>query len=184
MKKAIILSSLVSILLSGCLTTQAMTAEEEAELRSKPPLERLTTDFDDFKNITWYEQSYFTHYNNRDFLSLYIGQNDEEIWLRLKASYEGDEWIFFKKCYLSYAGNTYDVIFNQFSDKKTDHDTRVWEWIDISVDDNLLAYLAEYAYSETPKIRLSGKYNSDRDLSRHEIFGLQDILEAYYELLK
>lgn len=67
MKKAIILSSLVSILLSGCLTAQAMTAEKEAELRraelrSKPPLERLTTDFDDIKNTTRYKQSYFTHY--------------------------------------------------------------------------------------------------------------------------
>ena len=127
---------------------------ENIDRRNKPPLERLTTNFDDFENITWHKQSYFIHGNNINLFSLYIGQKEEAKWLRLKVNYYGDDWIFFEKCYLSYDGNTYDVTFDQYRDKKSDNDTKVWEWIDISVDDNLLAYLSEYAYSETPKIRL------------------------------
>ena len=33
-----------------------------------------------------------------------MGQKDSIVWLILKMSYQGDNWIFFEQAYLSYEG--------------------------------------------------------------------------------
>ena len=58
--------------------------------------------------------------------------------LRLKMSYSGDDWIFFKNAYLSYNGNTREISFNEYQEKESDNSGgEVWEWIDVSIDDYL-----------------------------------------------
>jgi hypothetical protein len=157
----------------------------EAEKRKNtPPIERLKKKKDEVSGITWYQQSYFIHYTNSNLLSLYIGEKSDNVWMRLKASYYGENWIFFDSCLLSYEGNTFQVSFDQYRDKKTENDTKVWEWIDIKVNDKLLEYLGDYIYSTKPLIRLSGKYEKTRELTKDELLGLQDVYEAYIEIGK
>jgi hypothetical protein len=55
----------------------------------------------------------------------------------------------------------------------------VWEWIDVSVNNELLSYLKEMANGKTLKIRLSGKYTHTRNLDSSEKKALQDVLLAY-----
>ena len=82
--------------------------------------------------------------------------------------------------YLSYDGNTFEILFNEYNDKKTEIGSgRVWEWIDVSVTNETLAFLKEMVKGKTLKMRLSGKYTETRTLSYSEIEGLKDVLLAY-----
>ena len=112
--------------------------------------------------------------------SLYIGKDDSRVWLRLKMSYYGDDWIFFDSAYLSYEGNTHTISFDKYRDKETENDGgMVWEWLDVNVDSDLLSYLRRFVKGNNPKMRLSGKYTETRNLSGKEIKAMQEILLAY-----
>jgi hypothetical protein len=157
---------------------QERIAKEEAE--KLKAVNKLKKKYDDVSNITWYYQPYFTHYNNANLLSVYIGKGSNNVWLRLKMSYTGDDWIFFENAYLSYDGNTIEIPFDKYENKETDNSGgAVWEWIDISVSSSLLNYLKTYTQAKEPKMRLSGKYTKTRTLSSKEISGLKDVLLAY-----
>lgn len=142
-------------------------------------VKKLKKEYDDVSGITWYYNPYFVHYNNTNLTSIYIGQNNNSIWLRLKMSYQGDNWIFFKNAYLSYDGNTYEIYFNEYQDKKSDNHSGVWEWIDVSVSSSTLDFLRKMVEGKQVKMRLSGKYTHTRNLSTNEIKGIRDVLLAY-----
>lgn len=153
--------------------------EREKKERLKS-LKRLKKDHDDVSNITWYKQPYYTHYANTNLLSVYIGKSQTNVWLRLKISYSGDDWLFFESVYLSHDGNTKQVFFDRYQNKKTDNSGGgVWEWIDISVEEDMESYLREFADAKKPKIRLVGKYNKTRNLTYNERRGLQNVLKGY-----
>lgn len=161
-------------------------AKEKAEKAKRmQAVNKLKKKYDDVSGITWYHNPYFTHYDNVNRASLYIGQNESKIWLRLKMSYEGDNWIFFEKAYLSYDGKTKEIFFNEYNDKETDngYGGRVWEWIDISVDDALLAYLKNMVNGNSLKMRLSGKYTHTHNITGNEKKALEDVLLAYDVLI-
>lgn len=142
-------------------------------------LKKLKKDFDDVSGITWYEQPYFTHYNNKNLTSIYIGHGSS-IFLRLKMSYYGDNWIFFEEAILSYDGNSKTIPFDKYKDKKTDNSSgNVWEWIDVSVDKGLENFLRKFAKSKNAKMRLSGKYTETRTLTYNERIGILDVLNGY-----
>ena len=167
-----------------------LVAEKEAAERAErekrmKAVKKLTSKYDDVSGITWYYNPHFVHYNDSNRTSLYMGkQKDGRPWLRLRMSYAGDNWIFFENAYLSYDGNTFEILFNEYNDKKTEIGSgRVWEWIDVSVTNETLAFLKEMVKGKTLKMRLSGKYSETRTLSYSEIEGLKDVLLAYDVLL-
>lgn len=157
-------------------------AKEKAEKAKRmQAVNKLKKQYDDISGRTWYYNPYFTHYNNKNLVSLYIGQEGTSVWLRLKMSYEGEDWIFFENAYLSYDENTKTILFDEYRDKETDngYGGRVWEWIDVSVNDDLLIYLKGMVNGKTLKMRLSGKYTHTRVLTTNERKALQDVLLAY-----
>ncbi|MBS5539914.1 MAG: hypothetical protein KHX52_06055 [Phocaeicola plebeius] len=156
--------------------------QEKADAVKKERLQavnKLRKKYDDINHITWYENPYFRHYTNTNYTSIYIGQDESSIWLRLMMSYEGEDWIFFESAYLSYDGNTFNIPFDKYRDKKTENDTRVWEWIDVRVNDDLLAFLRKMVNGKSVKMRLSGKYTNTRKLTNTEIKAIKDVLLAY-----
>lgn len=155
--------------------------KKAAEAKRLQAVNRLKKEYDDVSGITWYKNPYFTHYNNRNLISLYIGQDGNSVWLRLKMSYEGDEWIFFENAYLSYDENTKTILFDKYDNKDTEsgYGGRVWEWIDVNVDESLYDYLKEFVNGKSLKMRLSGKYTRTRTISGNEKQALQDVLLAY-----
>lgn len=161
--------------------TDEKAAKEKAEKEKRmKAVNKLRKTYDDVSGITWYQNQYFTHHNDENLMSIYIGKKDSNIWMRLKMSYKGYDWIFFEQAYLSYDGNTKQILFSRYDDKKTDnYGERVWEWIDVSVNNELLSYLKEMANGKTLKIRLSGKYTHTRNLDSSEKKALQDVLLAY-----
>lgn len=155
---------------------QEKKQEEERRLSA---VKRMKKDYDDVSGQIWYQNPYFTHYNNSNLTSIYIGQSDSNVLLRLKMSYYGDSWIFFKNAYLYYDGNTLEIPFNEYQDKKTENDSSTWEWIDVGVSSDMLAFIREMANGKDVKMRLSGKYTETRKLSTNEMKAIKDILLAY-----
>lgn len=160
--------------------------EAKAELEKRmAAVNKMKKNFDDVSGTTWYEPKTYTHYNNRNLVSLYIGKKEFGTpWLRLKMSYCGDDWIFFENAYLSYDGNTKEIEFDRYDNKKSDNSGgEVWEWIDVSVDHDLLTFLKKMVDGKSIKMRLSGKYTKTRNLSNKEINEIKDALLAYDVLL-
>ncbi|WP_289075064.1 hypothetical protein, partial [uncultured Bacteroides sp.] len=71
------------------------------------------------------------------------------------------------------------IPFDEYREKKTDNNTRVWEWIDVGVDDDLISYLNNMVNGKNVKMRLSGKYTHTRNLTSTEIKAIKDVLLAY-----
>ena len=150
--------------------------EQSEKLRA---LNKLKKEYDDVSGITWYKQPYFTHYTNTNLTSIYIGDNGTSQWLRLMMSYKGDSWIFFEQAFLSYDENTKEIFFDKYNDKKTENDSGVWEWIDVTVSKDVEAFLRDFAKSKNAKMRLSGKYTRTRNLSSNERKGILDVLNGF-----
>lgn len=143
-------------------------------------LNKLRKEYDDVSGVTWYRQPYFTHYTNTNLTSIYIGDNGSSRWLRLMMSYKGNDWIFFERAYLSYDGNTKEIIFDKYDDKETENGSGgVWEWIDLTVTKDVESFLREFAISKNAKMRLSGKYTKTRNLTWNERQGIIDVLNGY-----
>ncbi len=156
---------------------------EEEHKKRMQAVTKLRKKFDDVSGTTWYYNPYFTHYTNTNLTSIYIGQREGRVWLRLVMSYYGDDWIFFDDAYLSYDGNTKYIYFDKYDDKKTENDSSVWEWIDVSVDGDILSFLKQMVNGKSVKMRLSGKYTKTRNLTTKEINGIKDVLLGYDVLL-
>ena len=157
----------------------AEKAEKERKEKLKV-LNKLRKKKDDISHITWYHQPYFTHYTNSNLVSIYIGHNAVNTWIRLLMTYEGEDWIFFERAYLSYDGHTKEVIFDKYKEKKTDNDGGyVWEWIDVNAPTDMIAFLRSFAKSSNAKMRLSGKYSKTRTLTYNERKGILDVLDGY-----
>jgi hypothetical protein len=156
---------------------ERVAAKEKAE--KLKALNKLRKNYDDVSGITWYKQPYFTHYTNTNLTSIYMGDNGSSRWLRLIMSYEGDDWIFFERAYLSYEGNTKEIVFNKYDDKETENDGSVWEWIDLTVTKDVEMFLREFAKSKSAKMRLMGKYTKTRTLTYNERQGILDVLNGY-----
>lgn len=163
--------------------TAKTKAAEEAKKRAS--LTKLNKKYDDVSGTTWYKQKYFTHYSNTNKVSLDLGHKKGiEPWLNLTMSYTGEDWIFFDHAYLSYDGNTREIIYDKYRDKETDNGSGgVWEWITVSVNEAQIEWLKEFAKSPNAKMRLTGKYEKTRNLSNQERQGISDII-AGYEFLK
>lgn len=157
-------------------------AKEQEQIKAErmKAVDVLTKKYDDINGTTWYYSKVTNHRVWSNMASLYIGKDDSRVWLRLKMSYYGDDWIFFENAYLSYEGNTQVISFDRYRDKESENSGgMVWEWIDVNVDSDLLSYLHKFVKGETPKMRLSGKYTKTRILSSKEIKSMQEILVAY-----
>lgn len=159
---------------------QIKKEKEVAKRKRLQAVSKLRKQKDDMSSFVWYFNPYFTHYNNTNKTSIYISTLDDLIWLRLKMSYSGDDWIFFESALLSYDGNSIGISFDKYDDKDSDNSGgEVWEWIDVEVKDDLLNFLREMVNGKSVKMRLSGKYSQTRDLSTSEIKAIKDVLLAY-----
>lgn len=145
---------------------------------------QLRKDDDKFEHTTWYKNSLFTHEASSDHLSLYIGQKENDIWLRLFISYYGDDWIFFDKAQLLIGNYSCTIPFNKYEDKDTDNSGgKVWEWIDVPVDETLITSIGALGTADKATLRLSGKYSDERDITSIEKKAFQQVLDGYMHLL-
>lgn len=159
---------------------EARKKAEEEKKKRMAAVSKLKKRVDDVQGITWYYNPYFTHYDNVSGTSIYMGKSSSSVWLRLKMSYAGENWIFFKSAYLSYDGNTKYISFDEYKEKHSDNDGyEVWEWIDIPMNKDLLSFLRKMVDGKKVKMQLLGEYGDSRTLSYSEKQGIKAVLLAY-----
>lgn len=141
---------------------------------------KLRKRHDSVQNVTWCYNPYFNHYDNITGTSIYMGKTKSAVWLNLKMSYGGEDWIFFDRAYLSYDGNTMCIEFDEYEDKTSDNDGYgVGEWIDIRAKKEVLSFLRSMVNGKKVEMQFRGKYAKTKTLSANEIKGIKAVLLAY-----
>lgn len=137
--------------------------------------------YDEFTQITWYTPESDEWQN----IYVYIGVKEELNWMRLVVKYNEKDWIFFESVYLLYDQNVKKINFD-YSDKesKVSDYGYVLEYIDISINDDLINYLDNFSKADVSKMRLSGQFNKDIVITDLEKKGIRLIIDKYKEINK
>lgn len=147
-------------------------------------LSKLVLDYDEFKDVKFYNPSTMPRYiDTRSYFLPYIGISSSNKWMRICANYTDDDWIFFENLIILVDGKRYTKSFS-YSDIERDNDRGdVWEYADWTATDTDIAMLREIANSSSTKIRFSGNYTYDLTVSSSDKKAIKQVLEAY-DLLK
>lgn len=152
-------------------------AEKEAKIQELSSDMQVKTD--DMRDITFYPPK--LDLKQPTIMNPYIGVKhpNETCVLRLEVCYTGDDWIFFDTVYIKTPTRTHILKYKPYTG---DHDVSsgsVFETFDQAVDSDTLAALRDIAATGSAKIRLSGKYFSERNLSDDEVQRIKNILDLY-----
>jgi len=152
---------------------------KKRKIKAEKLLKTFKVSKDEFEGTTFYRDPRTPYYTNVNFIYPYIGQKGNNYWLRLKFQYAADDWLFINKGILLIDGEKFTVTGNW----KRDNNSRIWEWLDIPVNDNELLILNKIANSKSAKIRYVGdKYYNDRNITRKEKNIIKKTLEIYNNL--
>lgn len=144
--------------------------------KAEKALKNFKKEKDDFEGDIFYRDSRTPNYANTNFIYPYIGNKENLYWLRLKFQYASDNWLFINNAILMVD----DEKFNISGKWERDHNSKIWEWMDISVKDEEYQILKKIANSKTTKIRYEGtQYHDDRTLTQKEIAIIKKTLEIY-----
>ena len=120
---------------------------------------------DEFEGNTFYRDPRTPYYSNVNFIYPYIGQKGDNYWLRLKFQYASDDWLFIDNAIILVDGEKFTVTGNW----ERDSNSKIWEWLDISVKNNERLILEIIANSKSAKVRYNGsQYYKDRTITRKE----------------
>jgi hypothetical protein len=134
---------------------------------------------DEFEGNTFYRDPRTPYYTNVNFIYPYIGQKDNDYWLRLKFQYAADDWLFINNGILLVDGEKYTISGNW----ERDNNSGIWEWLDIPVRDTERLILERIANSKSAKIRYVGtQYHNDRTITNKEKSIIKKTLEIYDNL--
>lgn len=136
---------------------------------------------DEFKGNAFYRDPRTPYYANINFIYPYIGEKDNYYWLRLKFQYASEDWLFIKNGTLLVDGEKFEITGNW----ERDHNSGIWEWLDISVGETERYILEKIANSKSAKIRYNGtQYYNDRTITKKEKSIIRKTLEIYNNLKK
>lgn len=134
---------------------------------------------DEFEGSAFYRDPRTPYYSNVNFIYPYIGKKENQYWLRLKFQYTSDDWLFIERAILMIDGEKYTVTGNWERDNNSD----IWEWLDLSVEENELLILEKLVNSKDAKVRYEGRqYHNDRTISSNEKSIIKKTLEIYNNL--
>lgn len=134
---------------------------------------------DEFEGSIFYRDPRTPYYTNVNFIYPYIGQKNDNYWLRLKFQYASDDWLFIEKGILLIDGEKFNITGNW----ETDHNSGIWEWLDIQVRESERMILDKLINSKLAKIRYEGRqYHDDRTITSKEKSIIKKTLEIYDNL--
>lgn len=149
----------------------------------KKSFDKLKTKHDDFQNATFYKNSYFTHNVFSNNVSVYFAKQGNKLIPFATISYTGPDWIFFEDITFLIDGQPFTFAFDKYKNKKTEvSGGRVAEWVDMELDYYKFISL-DFREAPEVKLRLSGKYTSDRTLTSTERKALNQVFDGYRYLL-
>jgi hypothetical protein len=163
---------------------QKKKEKAEEERQRKAALAAMFVKSDSFEGINWYyDRATYNRYVADDFY-LYIGKKKSgEPWLRFKAMYYDDDWIFFDEIRVNVDGEVFTITADYFDVERDNSGGNVWEWLDISPGSYELNMINSIIGSKSTTVRFKGdQYHSDMTLSAATKRGLKNVLLAYQAL--
>ncbi|WP_420578064.1 hypothetical protein [Ekhidna sp.] len=152
-----------------------ITEREEASRRA---IQKLKTE--KVGSTTLYTSPAFTHFEDRNLISIYIIQKDKQPpVLFMKLSYSGNDWIHFKKASLHYGDRSIEIPFDAFEHKETKKDAGVSEWIEVPISRSIVFFLKSFAKTIDAKTKLTGKHTETRTISSKERQAIIDVLNGF-----
>lgn len=140
---------------------------------------RVTSD--DFSDNEFYYHKKTPKYTNRNWVYTYIGKNNTSVWLRFRAQYYADDWLFIENIKFNIDGEIVEFPVGYGTFKRDNDGGKIWEWADLSVQEpSTIAILDRIANSKMTKVRYVGsQYHNDRVLTGNEKTALKRTLELY-----
>ena len=156
-----------------------ISAEEKKKILSS-----LRKKYDEFQSVTWYSSKDQARYRNVNQVSLYMGDTKNDLFLRFRVAYEGEDWVFVQSYKFLLDGEVSDHI--PSVDVVRDNDGGdVWEITDEPADPEIIALARRISEAKVAKIRYEGKeHRYDRVITSKEKKAIREILTAYDSLTK
>lgn len=143
----------------------------------------LKKSYDEIEQFYWYKNSYFTHYINRDGISLYIGHHkgSSKPFMRLKITCFTTRFFGMNHIVLHYDGHSMDLPIDYFKDRKFESDGYgCQEWVDILIENNYISFLEGMAKSNNATIRFKSNTSSrDYKVTEKEKKGIEQVILGY-----
>ncbi|WP_052362689.1 hypothetical protein [Falsirhodobacter sp. alg1] len=151
-------------------------AASEVQQRSAL-LRKLTREIDEFNGITFYKHPSEPRYaDTRTYFLPYLAEKDGRVWMRFEAHYTSDSWLFVQSLSFNVDG---EIRRFPSADWKRDHDSEIWEWADVLVNDDLRELLVEIANSSQTIARFDGQqYYDDMTVRASDKQAIKDMLAA------
>lgn len=167
--------------------TPAQTATKEtnktvsiSEEEIKSIVTGLIRKTDEFEGVDFYSPPGFPTKPVETELYSYIGVRNNKAFLRLKAFYFSENWLFIDKLSVKVGESVLPLILGQFD---RDNNNFIWEWADVSVSEDSLSVLHSMTLSDDVTLRFHGqKYHHTQKFSDREKAALDEILSVYQEL--
>ncbi|WP_027234133.1 hypothetical protein [Leisingera caerulea] len=140
---------------------QQKSHQYEQAVRSKRAAiaKRLRRETDEFNGTTWLTHPNEPRYmDTRPYLSVYAGEKNGEVWLRMRLVYTSDSWLFVERASFNIDGK---IVPLRGASWKRDNDSEIWEWADMRVDDDLRRLLERIASSKKTVVRFNGRQYYD-----------------------
>ena len=165
--------------------TSNLTAEQkdsvavvskESKDKAEKALKNFKKNTDEFEGTTFYRDPRTPKYNNTNFIYPYIGNKGDQYWLRLQFQYASEDWLFIRSATIMVDDEKFTINGNW----ERDHNSGIWEWLDIPVEKSEYEMLKKIANSKVTKIRYEGtQYHDDRTLTSKEKDIIKKTLEIY-----
>ncbi|NDW13391.1 hypothetical protein D0T50_10870 [Bacteroides sp. 214] len=132
------------------------------------------------EEITWYENTFFTHTILHNFFSLYVGVSNNNVWMRLRMNYYGVEELSFFKTALLSDNIEIPIPFMDSRDKRTEFRGGYYcEWINIYVSHELLEKLRVIMNDKHIRMVFTGTTTYTYEITANEIKAMKEMVEAY-----
>lgn len=140
---------------------------------------RLRKVYDLQEGISWYYASSTTQYTNKQSFHLYLGERENEHWIRFRIQYEGDKPLDL----LGYTIQCEDRDYTFAPESEIIHgkeEESYWEFFDQKYNATTHTMILDMIESEQAKLILIGSGgNFERNISQDEIQAIQDIIYAF-----
>lgn len=174
-------TSLASSLDSLTAEIDSAQAKRVAALAPMVPglKKKMRQEVDDMKGITFYYDPATPKYANANAFATYIGQSKDNLWLRFKINYHGDDWLFIRKYMIKVDSTVLEVI--PQTEVQRDNDAGgIWETWDETVNADYYAILKQVAESKTAKIRFEGRqYYQEKPITPAQKESIKNVLKLY-----
>lgn len=158
---------------------ETLSEETKSEIETKL-LKNFIIINDDIKNIDWYYTKGSLG-SERDFaFYIYMGERDDEQWLRLVTGFNRDDWIFFEKVKVLADDYVFEIPFDNYYDKTEGVKNGTNEFIDVPVDEQLLNDLIKVSNAEYSKIRFIGKdHSKDYEINLSKKIKMEEMIDYF-----